>query len=513
MPGTSIPISVPPAPVVAARPVGRRWRTVRRLVPAPVRRWDLTLFRAVARTELPIVGPALPKLSRAANRSGLWLAIAAGLHLSGRRANRRAALRGLLAIAATSTVTNLPAKLATGRTRPDLEVVPQIRRLARIPTSTSFPSGHAASAFAFATGIGLEQPRLRLPLGGLAAAVAFSRVYTGVHYPADVAAGAVIGAGVAMASTRVWPLADPRAARAGVLAGGRGPVGPEGAGLIVVANAGAGNALAREPADALRAQLPDARILEAEPGEDLPTVLRRAAAEASVLGVAGGDGSANAAAEVAAEHGIPLLVVPGGTLNHLAKDLGTEDVASSVRAVQQGRTIAMDLGVIDGHPFVNAASIGIYPHLVADRERLEDRIGKWPAAMVVLVRTLLTRDPFELEIDGRARRVWLLFFGNNRFTAGGLVPTRRARLDEGVLDVRLVHAERPWARTRLLGSLLLGRLGRSEVYERWTAEEVTIRSVDGPLQLARDGESWQGPAQVTVGQRRRALEVLQPEVS
>jgi diacylglycerol kinase family enzyme/membrane-associated phospholipid phosphatase len=478
-------------------------------VPAPLRRLDLALFRAVARSEVPVIGPALPILSRAANRSRLWLAIAASLHLGGGRFGRRAALRGILAIMITSAVTNLPGKLLTGRSRPDQDLVPQIRRLARVPMSTSFPSGHAASAFAFATAVGMERPRLRVPLTGLAAAVAFSRVYTGVHYPADVVAGALIGAGVGRATTRAWPLADTAPAQAAVVAGDR-PLGPDGAGLIVVANVGAGNRLGPEPTEQLRSQLPAARILEIEPGEDLTAALHRAAAQARVLGVAGGDGSANAAAAVAVEHDLPLLVIPGGTLNHLAKDLGIEDVDATVRAVQEGRTIEMDVGEIDGHPFVNAASVGVYPHLVADREELEDRIGKWPAATWALLRILVTRPPIDVMIDGRPRRVWLLFLGNGRFTSGGLAPTRRRRLDGGCLDVRLFHAERPWSRTRLLGSILTGRLGRSSVHERWVADELTIHSLEGPLQLARDGESWQGPAEVKVRQRRRALRLLQP---
>lgn len=485
-------------------------RRVRRLVPRAIRRADLAVFRALARTEVPLVGPLLPRLSRAANHSRLWMVIAGLLALLGGRFGRRAAARGLLAIGVTSSLTNLPAKLLTGRMRPDLSVVPEIRRLAAVPTSTSFPSGHSASAFAFATAVSMEEPRLRPVLLPLATAVAISRVYTGVHYPGDVLVGSAIGAALAAVTTRPWPLADDRSATAG---GPEEPVDrvePDGTGVVLVANVGAGSALSPRDEARLRQALPGLEILEAEPGEDLLAMLRRAASRARVLGVAGGDGTASAGASVAHQAGIPLVVVPAGTLNHLANDLGVAALEETIAAVRAGRTVCMDLGELDGRTFVNAASVGAYPHLVASRESLERRIGKWPATLWSTLRTLIGGEPTELEIDGRRRLVWLLFLGNGRYVAEGIAPARRARLDEGLLDVRLVHGEEPWSRTRVVLSILTGRLGRCRVYERWTAREVHVRSLHGPLPLAADGEAFQGPEDFTVGKRPRSLLMLQP---
>jgi diacylglycerol kinase family enzyme/membrane-associated phospholipid phosphatase len=487
--------------------VGRRW--LRGLVPAPIRAVDLAAFRAVARLNIPVLGPILPVLSRAANHSRLWLVIAVVLESSRRRSSRRAALRGLLSIGITSAVTNLPAKLVTGRNRPVIDPAPTARRLARVPRSTSFPSGHAASAFAFATGVAIEEPRLRAPILGLASAVAFSRVYSGVHYPADVLAGAAIGIAVARATTRNWLPPDPPPATAELAADGAGH--PEGQGLLVVANVGAGNRLGEREADRLRALLPEVEIVETRPGDDLPTTLQRAAERAEILGVAGGDGSASAGATVAAERGLPLAVVPTGTMNHLAADLGVASVDDVARAVRAGRTIVMDVAEIGGRPFVNMAAVGAYPWFVTERDRLEGRFGWWLATVFAAVRTIATSRPLEVQIDGRARRVWLLYLGNGRYAAPGPTPVRRLELDAGHIDVRLTHAESSWSRLRLLGGLLVGRPERSGVCERWTAQELTIRSSDGPLELIADGETWQGPPVVHVGLRRRALRVLQPE--
>lgn len=497
-----------------ATEVTTRWggvqRRVRRLVPAPIRRADLALFRAAARSELPVLGPLLPPLSRAANDSKLWLTIAAGSAIVSGRFGRRAALRGVLAIGATSALTNLPAKYLAGRRRPDLDVVPEVRRLARVPASTSFPSGHAASAFAFATAFGLERRRARLPLFALAGAVAYSRVYTGVHYPGDVLVGAAIGSAVARATTGPWPLADDTPATGALAVPAPAGVGHDGTGLVLVTNADAGGALGADPVARVRDALPGVRIATVDRGEELPTALRRAADGAAVLGVAGGDGSVSAAADAATGAEVPLLVVPAGTLNHLAKDVGIAGVDDAIAAVRDGRVVVADLGELDGRTFVNAASVGVYPHLVADRERWEDKVGKWPAALVALLRVLATHDPYELEIDGRRRRVWFLFFGNGRFTEDGLAPSRRRRLDDGTLDVRLINADRRLARSRLVLALLTGRVARSPVYERWSAREVHVRSVDGPLRLAGDGETWQGPSEVTVRKRPAALRLLQP---
>lgn len=157
---------------------------------------DRALYTAVASTPTPTLDEPLRRLSNAANHSRLWLAIAAGLAVAGGEAGRRSAVRGTLAIGITSALVNLAAKSVWSRQRPDRAGagVPGQRNV-RMPTSTSFPSGHAASGFAFASAIGRDQPSLGFALEFLAAAVAYSRVHAGVHYPGDVVVGSLIGAG------------------------------------------------------------------------------------------------------------------------------------------------------------------------------------------------------------------------------------------------------------------------------------------------------------------------------
>jgi undecaprenyl-diphosphatase len=158
---------------------------------------DRAVYTAVAATPSPTIDEALRRLSDAANYSRLWMGVAGVLALVGRRPGRRAAGIGLAAIGLTSAVVNLGVKPQFERARPDRDAadVPTLR-LARMPTSTSFPSGHSASAFAFANAVAGELPLLGLPLRSVAAAVAYSRVHTGVHYPGDVVVGSIVGAAV-----------------------------------------------------------------------------------------------------------------------------------------------------------------------------------------------------------------------------------------------------------------------------------------------------------------------------
>ncbi len=164
---------------------------------------DRALFARVARAHTPGLDRVLPRLSRAADHALLWHASALLLAAVGGPGGRRAAARGFGSLTVTSAVVNLVFKRAVRRPRPRLRGVPRSRRLAVQPLTTSFPSGHAASAAAFAVAVGSERRALAPALAVVGAGVAYSRIYVGVHYPGDVVVGAAGGAAVAAASGRV----------------------------------------------------------------------------------------------------------------------------------------------------------------------------------------------------------------------------------------------------------------------------------------------------------------------
>jgi membrane-associated phospholipid phosphatase len=171
---------------------------------AEIDRLDRALYEVVARTRTPSLDHAMRALSRAADYSRLSLAAAVALAPAGGPGGRRAAVRGLASVADTATIVNLVIKPLLRRRRPDRAgaSVPSAR-MVDMPRSRSFPSGHTAAAFAFATGAGRVLPWTAPPLSALAALVGYSRIHTGVHYPVDVIAGALVGVTLAEA-TGLW---------------------------------------------------------------------------------------------------------------------------------------------------------------------------------------------------------------------------------------------------------------------------------------------------------------------
>lgn len=169
---------------------------------ADAQRVDEAIYLAVSRTPTPSLDPGLTRLSHAANYSRLWLGSSAVLALVGGPRGRRAALQGLTAVAVTSAVVNVVVKQAGRRARPPRPADHAPERMLRMPASRSFPSGHSAAAFAFATGVGSRLPVVAAPLYAAAGLVAYSRVHTGVHYPGDVVVGSILGSMLAQLTSR-----------------------------------------------------------------------------------------------------------------------------------------------------------------------------------------------------------------------------------------------------------------------------------------------------------------------
>lgn len=473
-------------------------RSMLRKAPRRLKALDRKIVRAVSNLPRGNHDEFFRRLSAAANKGKLWIGIAAVMALFPGR-TRRAALHGVLAQAVASAVTNLGFKTVLPRARPLPEHLPAFRFVHPQPTSSSMPSGHSASAVAFALGVGLVRPTLGAALGPLTAGVAYSRVHTGAHWPSDVFFGSAIGAGAAVVTRKWWPVRPPfpevrrTPVKAAELA--------EGAGLGIAVNT-LGGSYAEETAAALQKVFPKAHIKEITQDEDLAEELARVASrpEAAALGVWGGDGTVGTAAAVAVERSLPLLVLPGGTLNHFARDAGTPTLTAAVEAATKGEAARADVGLVaverglPGRPelvhltMLNTASIGLYPNLVRRRELLQPALGKPLAGVVAMFRTFAAGTPTTLIVDGVRHKLWILYIGRGRYYPRDHAPLVRPVLDDGVFDLRMITADESFARLRLLWSVLTGTVATSRITHLSESSSIRVEPGDTTMVLAVDGE-------------------------
>ncbi|MDV3125731.1 phosphatase PAP2 family protein [Mycobacterium sp. 21AC1] len=474
---------------------------------------DREVFEAVADSPSPLLDTVMPNLTRAADHSKLWFAIAAALGTLGSPAIRRGTSRGLASLAVSSLLTNQVAKRVWRRPRPDHSLIPVARRARRIPTSHSLPSGHSASAAAFAVGVGLESPPAGLALALLAGLVGLSRVATGAHYPGDVLAGFGIGAGIAVLGAKMVPPIPPVSLAVADPLRFHTDVRPDGSGVALVINPASGGGTGARVVEEVRKALPDCEIIELGPDDDIEEAMREAAGRCEVLAVGGGDGTVACAAGVAVEAAVPLAVFPGGTFNHFAKDIGCDSVAQTVEAIRKGDAAYVDLVCLDGakpRMVINTASIGAYPTYVRLREKLEHRLGKRLAGAWALYLTLRRDAPVRITYDDKTLQTSLFFLGNSTYFPSGFAPSQRPRMDDGLIDVRILETARSFSRLRIVTSIVTGRLERSPLYHEMQVPQFRFRTVDGPTVLAHDGEVGEPCTEASFTARYRALPVFRP---
>jgi YegS/Rv2252/BmrU family lipid kinase len=269
---------------------------------------------------------------------------------------------------------------------------------------------------------------------------------------------------------------------------------------VVIINGSAGNGhdedAARELEEKFAAAGFTAKVTLAGSGDDMIAAARAGIKGGADLVVAGGgDGTINAVASVVAGSGVPFGVLPLGTLNHFAKDLGIPlKLDDAVRALAGGRVARVDVGEVNGRIFLNNSGLGLYPDIVHDREKQQRRLGrgKWVAAFWATV-SALRRYPFlsiRLDVDGErlARRTPFVFIGNNEYQMEGLAIGERACLDDGKLS--LYVAQRPGRLGLLRFALraLRGTLAQERDFDVLLAEQMEIESRHRRLRVALDGE-------------------------
>lgn len=237
----------------------------------------------------------------------------------------------------------------------------------------------------------------------------------------------------------------------------------------------------------------DVRLVE---GERLADETQRAAAQSPPAVVAaGGDGTQSAVAGALAGGQVPMGVLPLGTLNHFAKDLGMpQELEDAVAAIVHGTGRAVDVASVNGRVFVNNSSIGLYPQVVKHRDDMQERLGhgKW-YAMLLAVLAIFRRFPLvhlRVGVNGQTfeRNTPFLFIGNNQYPVDVLTLGQRVRMDEGVLCLYFTNRTGRTAMLRLALKALVGRLRQDRDFNALCAAEVWIESNRKSLSVALDGE-------------------------
>ncbi len=272
--------------------------------------------------------------------------------------------------------------------------------------------------------------------------------------------------------------------------------------VIVLINSKAGSfttspnlARAEHLREAFSADQIDADVRPVE-GFHLISAAREALAEKPDAIVAGGgDGTVSSVAGALAHSKIPMGVLPMGTLNHFAKDLGLPtNLEQAVKIIAQGNTKPIDLAKVNHRTFINNSSIGIYPQVVREREEQRLRLGrgKW-MAMFIAALGALRRFPVlfvRLGIEDHTvlRRTPFVFIGNNRYEMSLMSVRGRQQLGEGILSLYIANRTGRFGMLRLAIRLILGRLNQAKDFEEFYLNELWIETGKRRLHVALDGE-------------------------
>ena len=296
------------------------------------------------------------------------------------------------------------------------------------------------------------------------------------------------------------------------------------AAIVVIVNAGSGGgndqALVDQLAGHFRAAGLHATIELAHGGDEIVAAVGNAVARRPPLIVAGGgDGTVSTVAGALVDTGIVFGVLPLGTLNHFARDLGVPlELADAVAVLAQGEPGRVDVGEVNGRIFVNNSGLGLYPDIVRARERQQKRLGrgKW-LAFVWAALSALRRYPFlvvALVVDGKEvlRKTPFVFIGNNEYRMEGFAIGERSGMDDGRLSLYVAQRPGRWRLLQLALRAVTGRLRQARDFDAFLATDIVVQSKKKRLRVATDGEVTVMTPPLHYRVRPASLLVMRPRI-
>lgn len=292
--------------------------------------------------------------------------------------------------------------------------------------------------------------------------------------------------------------------------------------IPVILNAAAGTGHAEADCKRLRALFAksgmDADIVTAADGDEIAACVRNALARHPTRIVAGGgDGTVSSVASLLCGTPVALGILPLGTLNHFARDLGIpSDCAAAVEVIAGGHRVPVDVGEVNGRLFINNASLGLYPDMVRDRTSQERRLGRgkyW--AMLWATLAALRRSPFmdlRLEIDGNAQdcRSPFVFVGNNDYVMEGFSIGTRSSVRDGRLSVYTTRCGNRGGLIRLALRAVFGRLAQADDFSGANAHSLRVETRQRRMWVATDGEINMMETPLDFHIRPASLQVILP---
>lgn len=244
--------------------------------------------------------------------------------------------------------------------------------------------------------------------------------------------------------------------------------------------------------------------------DDMRARLAGPIADGATILVLGGDGTMNTFANLLVHTKATLAPLSGGTFNHFTKDLGVpQNLDAALAKLRHARMQAIDTVRVNGVYFVNNSMLGLYPHSLRIRSRLESKYGKWPAAIVAVARTLFRFHTYYITIGSKKYRTPYVFIGNNKFGLKELGLPGRHKFDAGEMSVYVAHARTRWSVMKLTLMAAVGKLHEAEEFDILeVGKKFTIQTRRRHMHVSHDGELTRMRAPLRYEMQPKSLRVL-----